>query len=377
MLYIGFIAEFARLISGIESRGLLLIIVISSFMLKFRTHTYNRSQVNFVILLLLFAPLILNNTDRLFYDSLINYLLLLIFVALLPAQFFEKLRNELFLSKLHFIAVICTAIVAVIQYRLEMRVGHAVILFFSEPAHFVRELAILSALSIASINLKFVYLINILLYIFLGLACPSLLALVVSFGFTFLYFRMYASEKKIIGKLLIYGLAAMIVIFFAMTLLNVEYFSSRLNFNSQLEEFNNLTTLVFLQGYENAYLILKDSVMGTGIGQAADANAGQISKHIYEITNGKNLNLEDAGSLAAKILIEFGWFGVLLNLIIIISSVRLILLDGDTLQTRLLQNISMVFLLFFVLRSAGYFTSINFFVLLLVFHSNRFKNACN
>jgi hypothetical protein len=91
------------------------------------------------------------------------------------------------------------------------------------------------------------------------------------------------------------------------------YFYSRINvFNYE----DNLSLLVFLQGFERAYLNSLDTLfIGQGFQQfGLLGNQGNLQETIYLI-NGDYLNLFDGGTLASKIIGEFGAIGIIALLI--------------------------------------------------------------
>jgi hypothetical protein len=93
--------------------------------------------------------------------------------------------------------------------------------------------------------------------------------------------------------------------------LDFTYYSDRLNFTSDT---NNLSTLVFLQGWENALLNFGETHgLGVGFQQFGIAGSkGDITEKIAALLGGDYINLLDGGSTATKILAEFGAFGILL-----------------------------------------------------------------
>lgn len=89
-----------------------------------------------------------------------------------------------------------------------------------------------------------------------------------------------------------------------------DYFSSRLDFN----ETNNLTTLVWLQGWDLARVNLI-ATNGLGLGfQMLGSEQTTLSSYSYlaEKIAGQYKNLQDGGFLAAKISAELGILGVIL-----------------------------------------------------------------
>jgi len=90
------------------------------------------------------------------------------------------------------------------------------------------------------------------------------------------------------------------------------YILSRLVFG---EDTTNLSTIVFLSGWERAYLSFFDS-LGVGVGfQQMGINGPQGAfMQVLENTYQNKLNLLDGGTLGAKLITETGLFGILVLL---------------------------------------------------------------
>jgi len=159
----------------------------------------------------------------------------------------------------------------------------------------------------------------------------------------------------------------------------LHYYSSRLDLFSSSQ---NLSTLVFLSGWERAYLNLKDTVgLGVGFQQfGIIGSRGDILESI-RIMGGRASNLLDGGSVAPKFIGEFGVLGVTILLVYLVNFAK---------SARWLHEVSMnevaprdyrriFFLSCFVMfsidlfvRGAGYFSSSGFlFVASLMWLSVR------
>lgn len=142
----------------------------------------------------------------------------------------------------------------------------------------------------------------------------SSLVVVVMLGFAFLYPSLTFLVFACFGILVVSMRSRFVFIcsFFALILVlplifSLDYFSARLN----LADSDNLTALVFLQGLGliNAAL---DGGFGLGfqmLGSHLTPILG-VSEKIYQIT-GRYMNLEDGGFLAAKLISEFGFVGLI------------------------------------------------------------------
>lgn len=140
-----------------------------------------------------------------------------------------------------------------------------------------------------------------------------------------------------------------------------QYFTDRLNISS---ESDNLSVLVFYQGWENALLTLfktSYSFFGGGFQQfGVTTEVGKASNIIYSIS-GAYLNRYDAGAIAPKLIGEFGVFGaaiVLFHLYFICCqfiSLKKGKYENDSKMAFSVGVVISSFIEFYV-RGSGYFT---------------------
>jgi hypothetical protein len=89
-----------------------------------------------------------------------------------------------------------------------------------------------------------------------------------------------------------------------------EYYSSRIDFSKSNE---NLSALVFLSGWERAFLnFIETTGIGIGFQQLGYSGAIGQSRLILESIGLGGLNLYDGGSLASKLISETGILGIIL-----------------------------------------------------------------
>jgi hypothetical protein len=93
--------------------------------------------------------------------------------------------------------------------------------------------------------------------------------------------------------------------------IDLTYYVSRLSFSTDSD---NLSTLVLLQGWENAILGFRDTGgIGVGFQQFGIVGPiGDIAPRIAEILKGGSINLLDGGSTATKLIGELGIVGIFL-----------------------------------------------------------------
>ncbi len=114
------------------------------------------------------------------------------------------------------------------------------------------------------------------------------------------------------------------VIVVALTAIDLTYYASRLDLSADSD---NLSTLVFLQGWENALLNFQETHgVGVGFQQFGIAGSlGQIAKKIAELQSGQALGLLDGGTTASKLIGEFGISGILIILVFVFFALRSVL----------------------------------------------------
>ncbi len=170
----------------------------------------------------------------------------------------------------------------------------------------------------------------------------------------------------------------------------VEYFSSRLDFGN----LENLTALVFAQGWQLAYLnFVETTGLGLGFQMLGSDNTvvGPLTYRIMDVASyGRALNLSDGGFLAAKLIAEFGVLGLIFSilymfyfLIIPFKANRIITTKSQLVYFGRSVRYATVFSLApeFFLRGYGYFSPSLYFVLVatmvipvIYFESTNFRS---
>lgn len=256
---------------------------------------------------------------------------------------------------------------------------------FSEPSHFALALGLLAVTYsfVGKQKWNIIIWLNMLLLSFLY---PSLTLLV----FTMMMIPAFVlKSKSLIFKFTLFILFPLSLVAIGYLINHMEYFSSRLSF----EDSKNLTTLVWLQGWQLAYLNFMNT-NGIGLGFQMLGKSTTVYGNITYIMSsllggGGSLNTEDGGFLAAKIIAEFGFVGVLLvflygfYLIKIVYRLRQLSKKYSLteLEKRKLLAYGIIFGLFveMFLRGYGYFspgvlmTFVAIFYLFQNFKMSRFK----
>lgn len=173
---------------------------------------------------------------------------------------------------------------------------------FSEPSHFAITVGpILFACGFfISKRMRFFL---VLIFILFGMFFPSLVTLLFAMMMFLFFFQTSLSLKFFLC-----GIAVFLAYVFLST--NVfDYFISRLVFSTENQ---NLTALVYMQGWADASASLEHSrFLGVGFQNAGILPPGEIGNLIYSLA-GEYKNRQDGGFLLAKIISEFGVFGIVL-----------------------------------------------------------------
>jgi len=176
-------------------------------------------------------------------------------------------------------------------------VFRAPVLFFTEPSHYA--IAILPFLLYIVAQSRFrMKLLWLSLALIIALVLQnltfvfgiSLVALIVMPFRQFLYIVSFGTILLLVSPL------------------SLNYYFSRVTFTGSL---SNLSTLVFLSGWERAFLSLKDTYsFGIGFQQfGIIGRQGQMMERLAEL-NAMGLNNLNGGSVAPKLIGEFGLFGL-------------------------------------------------------------------
>jgi len=168
---------------------------------------------------------------------------------------------------------------------------------FSEPSHLALVVApVLVYLSATRARHHSRYLLGFLLW---ALAIQNL-TMIVAVALAYAVGADFKPKQLAIA----FGLLAVLLA------ADIPYFADRLSIS---EENSNLSVLVFLQGWQNAFLLLEQSMgVGGGFQQfGLIGEFGELTERIYE-TSGVALNLYDGGTTASKLIGEFGYAGFVL-----------------------------------------------------------------
>lgn len=178
------------------------------------------------------------------------------------------------------------------------------------------------------------------------------------------------------GRKLFYFISILIAVAVGIYIIDLEYFLDRINFSMQSR---NISVLVFLSGWERAYLSLVDSGgIGLGFQQLGIVGPeGDLQNNIRSINNNIALNINDGGTLGSKIISELGVMGLLL----IISYFYLFIKISKLFMMRKINGAKITFFSCIIImfsielfvRGMGYFSLLSFMFIssLLYFFKSR------
>jgi len=245
---------------------------------------------------------------------------------------------------------------------------------FSEESHYALTLGIISiASSFVNNNKKNIFIIlNMLL---LSIIFPSLTLM--AFSILMIIVIILRSRIKYL-KLILLILLPLFLFGLNELFSQMTYFSSRLN----LENNTNITSLVWLQGWQLAYLnFFHTNGLGLGFQMLGQDNTiyGNITEIISSfMLDGALLNTQDGGFLAAKLIAEFGVIGLIITCSYILFLMKIVHMLQALYQKKYTTEIEQKQLLMYgfifgfiiemFLRGIGYFSP-NVFMLLTALFS--------
>ncbi|MEY0973992.1 hypothetical protein [Providencia huaxiensis] len=172
-----------------------------------------------------------------------------------------------------------------------------------------------------------------------------------------------AIENTKIKAAFLISVTVILIFIYSYSSSSLDYYTERINIS---QDSNNLSMLVYLQGWDEMKKSFFDSYgFGLGFQQAGSNTPGVIAEKIYEISNIYK-NRQDAGFLSAKIIIEFGFLGIIFTLLFLkmfISSVKSAKNSGNNADKLICGIIISLFVEIFF-RGQGYFT-LGFYLLIV------------
>ena len=342
--------------------------VISIYFLNYKNIKLDKSHLYIFLTLVLFF--LISIYSYLLFDwfdferFLLSYLLLMIY--LIACTFFVALSQKISDDKLYKYITIIFYIVAIdgvafLIYKIfNPRSTEPLLTFFPEVSHF--SLIFLPLLLFKLLSCKNnLYAYSLIIGSLIIVMNIQNLTMLVGLFFVML---IYSIRKSLI---IFFIPIVIFVLLIGIDIENLVYYTDRL----QLNDTENISALVFLSGWERALLnISENSLFGIGFNQLGyDGKIGDYQNKIASLGL-SDLNIKDGGSLAPKLVAEFGFFGIILLAIYLVFFFKLLYkhkIKRFTYNFNYLDtfyySIFMMSSVCIFLRNSGYFSPIIFLLL--------------
>lgn len=315
-------------------------------------------NINWLVYVLFFSVLLIahyflvglvyNGQDVIkFFFSILLLAFFLIVTSLIVEDL--SLRKEFFLDKAKRLTLFMLFL-GFLSYAIIFSgvVDRKPMIFFVEPSHYA--MALIPLLMFVMLTSKFKRsLIYSFLVITLALVLESSTLLV---GWLLVFCIINLNSKSF---LLFSLLSLSLVIFFNIE--KLEYFISRATITSSSD---NLSVLVYVSGFERAYLTFVDSFgVGTGFQQMGVVGPIGAAQLKLNTLNFGELNLYDGGTVSSKLIVELGGAGLLLIVLYFLGFAKILkqLKHGGLTELELFfASYYLSFIIDLFIRGAGYFT---------------------
>lgn len=256
--------------------------------------------------------------------------------------------------------LVLNAIVGLSGFKLFLHTTYKPVGVFLEPSHFALVLAPLLAYicAIEARNHRWM----LIFFFAWGLVIENMTTLLVVIFCFLINIKFSIAINTFVSAAL-----ALLLAIFGSNAIDIDYFLSRLVIS---RDSDNLSVLVLLQGWEYALMMLEQSKgWGAGFQQFGFSGATTAISEIIANMGEEGLNQFDGGSTAAKVVGEFGVFGLLGIFIICMLAgrayhqLRLTSRNGNSGGLILLSACLYTYIIELFVRGTGYFSPTSFLVL--------------
>ena len=329
---------------------------------------FNYSYIILLILIFLWSMLTLITTPYEFSEDRF----ILAFFSLSVFMYFSLIIEESFVG-LHenyisllvrkvFFGMILVSVVSLTLSKSSLRVLELNFFPFSEPSHLARLYGVFLCLNMVinnSFKRKVILLIITLIF---SVLFPSLSLFIYNL-LAFLLLVFVGKGSKVITRIPLLFMAAVCAAVILNVLGDGDYYLERITF---VENTDNLTALVFWQGVEATKNILSETkYIGIGLHQLGNEPGNYVKSLIAGIRGGLgdiadlDLNRRDGGFVAAKVISEFGIFGlagILFYMKIAANCLRKLKLKMHTTHANIAMTVIVAVAPEILLRGGGYFS---------------------
>ena len=278
--------------------------------LRIISTTKRVSKLLIIVLTLMFLHALISTLISFSLKTLFSFVgLIILFVSANSLSIYLQ-RVQAFLLKnslVTFSGFICVLLISSLFFDITIqnyKYWPSNVFPFSEPSHFTISSIPFLFISMWLLSTR-LQIIVVFLCVLGGVLLPSLVLLIS--GLLLCFVLLFRNSK-------IFSLGLSVMIFLIMAYnwdvinnLNISYFSERIDFS---EGGQNLSALVYMQGWERLILALKSTNgMGVGLQNLSTVELGFFGNRLVEII-GVEKNINDGSFIVAKLIAEFGIIGV-------------------------------------------------------------------
>jgi len=303
------------------------------------------------------SALILTGVDNIRFLLSLALLFSISFASLAFVRTLDSLKDELFhkMILLGFYFLMCLGYIVLIgivffgDERKDM-------ILFTEPSHYAIVFIPFLFYAVYTCNKKPYAILYIIAALVLALIIKNLTLLVGCLMIVLLWYgRRFWSLGLIISMFVV-----------AAFFLDLEYFLGRIDISA---DNRNLSTLVFLSGWERAYLSFTTSYgFGVGFQQLGIVGPeGDFQIILQGLLDGSGLNVKDGGSLGSKLITETGLLGLILLLFYLFFAYKVVrkflLREIKGSKNIFFLGVYLLFSIELFVRGMGYFSLTSFLFL--------------
>ena len=281
----------------------------------------------------------------------------------LPQNFLNKLITKIFYF--YIFLIVLSFIVKVAPGRFEKPIFP-----YSEPSHLALFFGPVIAYMIISCKNKMRKILLIFTGVIVAIAIKNMTLLVTMIIISVFVYNVYVFPILIIGSIGIYYFS------------DLDYFSERIDF-ANMRSTNNLSSLVYIKGFQLMEEGLKVTKgWGVGFQQLGYVPLKtEIGDYMKSKMHGLELNSQDGGFTAAKVVAEFGVVGVLIMILFIYyfikQWIRYTKISINTLDSHEVLFFASIITIFseFFFRGIGYFSASMFLFIAVLLMRKQSSNV--
>lgn len=375
---------------NVGSISILLLVTLFYFFIKNIKVNFKVSSIKFLVLIILFGTFasISSYGCNLTQKGFLSYILLIPIVL-----FFHNIKLvDIYTNKIVVYIITTVIILLLILDTLGFGIENNVLIAnrnsgsYFEPSHLAIYILPILAIGIVLYGFMSSY---VLLMLSILLAPSTTLFI----GTTFLIPIILSSLNLSSSKKYLILLLILLVSFIGFNLIDMSMIEERISgvisgvySGDRIDSSYNLSSLVWLNGWSQAWNTFTQTMgLGLGFNQMGCNNFDEIGSYtttIKDITEGINLNFQDGSILAAKVISEFGIFGMILLLMISLKLLKVISKFFTNNNLKNLDYINMigainVVIILFIRTPGGYFQIPILLATAMLIYKNKYEFNSN